>query len=69
MASLSFLIQLFQCKSTGTESGNGGQCKFKREIVEDLFFKLSRNNWHGTFFTNIQSESRENENKIFLSEL
>ena len=31
MASLSLSIQLSQCNSTGTESGNGGQ--FKREIV------------------------------------
>ena len=31
MTSFSLSIQLFQCKSTGTESGNGGQ--FKREIV------------------------------------
>ena len=31
MTSLSLSIQLSQCNSTGTESGNGGQ--FKREIA------------------------------------
>ena len=31
MTSFSLSIQLSECNSTGTESGNGGQ--FKREIV------------------------------------
>ena len=68
MTSLSLSIQLSQCNSTGTESGNGGQ--FKREIVvkkSDLFLKLSLNNWHGAFLPNIKSESRQNENNIFSS--
>ena len=67
MTSLSLSIQLSQCNSTGTESGNGGQ--FKREFVVkkqlDLFLKLNRNNWHGAFLPNIKSESRKNERKIF----
>ena len=63
MASLSFSIQLSQCNSTGTESGNGGQ--FKREIVVKKNQKLSPNFWHGAFLPNIKSESRENENNIF----
>ena len=33
----------------------------------DLFLKLRRNNWHGAFFPNIKSESRENENNISTS--
>ena len=67
MTSLSLSIQLSQCNSTGTESGNGGQ--FKREIVakkSDLFLKLRRNNWHGAFLHNFKSELRENEKKIFI---
>ena len=55
MTSLSLSIQLSQCNSTGTESGNGGQ--FKREIVvkkSDLFLKLSRNNWHGEFLPSVK---------------
>ena len=68
MTSLSLSIQLSQCNSTATVSGNGGQ--FKREIVvkkSDPFLKLSRNNWHGEFSPNVKSESRENENNIFSS--
>ena len=68
MTSLSLSIQLSQCNSTGTESGNGGH--FKREIVVKkivLFLKLSRNNWYGEFLPNVKSESRENENNIFSS--
>ena len=67
MTSLSLLIQLSQCNSTGTESGNGGQ--FKREIIvkkkSDLFLKIRRNNWHGAFLQNITSESIENEKNCF----
>ena len=48
MTSLSLSIQLSQCNSTATESVNGGH--FKREMESDLFFKLSRNNWHGASF-------------------
>ena len=61
MTSFSLSIQLSECNTTGTESGNGGQ--FKREIVvkkkSDLFLKLSHNNWHGAFLPNIKSESTE----------
>ena len=66
MTSLSLSIQLSECNSTGTESGNGRQ--FKREIVVKksvLFLKLSRDNWHGAFLPNIKSESTENENNMF----
>ena len=68
MTSLALSIQLSQCNSTRTVSGNGGQ--FKREIVvkkSDLFLKLDRKNWHGAFLPNIKSESRENKEKQFSS--
>ena len=69
MTSFSLSIQLSQCNSTGTESGNGGQ--FKREIVvlkknQTFFLKLRRKNWHGAILSNIESESRKNENNIFF---
>ena len=65
MTSPSLSVQLSQCNPTGTEPGNGGQ--FIREFVvkkSDLFLKLRRNNWHGAFLQNINSESRENEKKL-----
>ena len=66
MTSLSLSIQLSECNSTGTESGNGGQ--FKREIVVKkirLVYEIEPHNWHGEFLPNIKSEPTENDKNIF----